>query len=196
MGVALALGGCSGGGDSSSERRDVPRSAPETTTTAAPARIDLSQPIPGGSLHGTPRPPLENTGDDYVAIFESLMANLRWISENPDPTLLSEVLVPGTPGHDERLPAYQFLVDNDYHWADEGYQLLVVEVIDAQSGAASLRVTDRLEFERLVNAEGDQVGDTRQRGEAQTYTALMTVDAKGHWRVADSQRADDQVVDV
>ena len=73
------------------------RSTERTTTTAAVNRIDLSQPIPGGSLHGTPRPPLENTGDDYVAIFESLVANLRWLSENPDPALISEIFVPGTP---------------------------------------------------------------------------------------------------
>ncbi len=57
-----------------------------TTTTAKPkvVRIDLSKPIPGGSLHGTPRPTLENTGTDYVAIFKSLDAQLRWQSENPD----------------------------------------------------------------------------------------------------------------
>jgi len=194
--LALVVGGCGGGGGGDkSEARPGGSAAPPSTTTA-PARIDLSQPIPGGSLHGTPRPPLENTGDDYVAIFESLMANLRWVSENPDPTVLADLLVPGTPGHDERVPAYQFLVDNGYRWADDGYQLLTVEVIDARAGAVSLRVTDRLEFERLVDSSGNQVGDIRQRGAAQTYTVLLTADADNRWRVADSSRVSDQVVQL
>src|ERR671911_2797732 len=105
LGVLVA---CSGG--SGSSERGGSAKTPSAPTTAPPATIDLSKPIPGGSLHGTPRPPLENTGTDYVAIFKSLDANLRWLSENPDPGLISDLYVPGTPGHDTRVPAYQYLV--------------------------------------------------------------------------------------
>ncbi len=115
--VLVACSGGSGGGEKAS-----PKTSPPTSSNPPPT-IDLSKPIPGGSLHGTPRPPLENTGTDYVAIFKSLIANQRWISENPDPALISDVYVPGTPGHDARVSAYQYLVDNGYRWADEGYQL-------------------------------------------------------------------------
>ncbi|MGH9051304.1 MAG: hypothetical protein ACRDY4_16355 [Acidimicrobiia bacterium] len=194
--VFALLAGCDSGGDDA-DAGPPRRSAPETTsTTAAPAGIDLSEPIPGGSLHGTPRPPLENTGDDYVAIFESLMANVRWLSENPDPAVLSELYVPGTPGHDERVPAYEFLVANGYRWADEGYQLISVEVVDAQSDIVSLQVQDRLEYERLLDTAGNQVGEARERGTAQTYTALLAVDGEGRWRVADANRAGDEVVEL
>src|SRR5512132_3941385 len=129
--VACSDGSGRGGGGKAS-----PKSAP--STTAPPATIDLSKPIPGASLHGTPRPPLENTGTDYVAIFRSLTANFRWLTENPNPSLLSELFVPGTPPHDQRVSAYQYLVDNGYRWADEGYQLLDVQVVDAKSDAVSL----------------------------------------------------------
>jgi hypothetical protein len=187
--AALVLVGCSsggeGGGDAGDARRPEPeRSAERTSTTAAPTRIDLSEPIPGGSLHGTPRPPLENTGDDYVAIFESLAGNLRWISENPDPALISEIYVPGTPAHDARIPAYQFLVDNGYRWADEGYHLISTEVLDARSEAVSLQVVQQLEFERVVDASGNQVGDTRAHGQPETSNVLLSPDAQGRWRIA------------
>ena len=120
--VLVACSGGSGGGDKASPRTSPPSSS------SPPPTIDLSKPIPGGSLHGTPRPPLENTGTDYVAIFKSLTANFRWLTENPNPSVLAELFVPGTPPHDQRASAYQYLVANGYRWADEGYQLLDVRV--------------------------------------------------------------------
>src|SRR5947209_9969978 len=174
--VLVACSGGSGGGGKASPRTSLPSSS------TPPATIDLSKPIPGGSLHGTPRPPLENTGTDYVAIFKSLIGNQRWISENPDPALISDVYVPGTPGHDSRVSAYQYLVDNGYRWADEGFQLLSVEVVDTRPDVVSLRATDSLGFERLVDAAGNQVGNVRPRDPAtQDRTAVLSRDETGHW---------------
>jgi hypothetical protein len=184
MGLLGVLVACSGG--SGGSERGGSANTTAAPTTAPPATIDLSKPIPGGSLHGTPRPPLENTGTDYVAIFRSLIANQRWISENPDPALISDVYVPGTPGHDARVQAYQYLVDNGYRWADEGFQLLSVDVIDAKADIVSLRVTDGLEFERVVDAAGNQVGNTRPRNPAtQDRTTVLSRDGTGRWRIAD-----------
>jgi hypothetical protein len=178
--VLVACSGGSGGGEKASPRTSPPSSSNPPTT------IDLSKPIPGGSLHGTPRPPLENTGTDYVAIFKSLIGNQRWISENPDPALISDVYAPGTPGHDARVSAYQYLVDNGYRWADEGFQVLSVEVVDARPDVVSLRVTDSLGFERLVDAAGIQVGNVRPRDPAtQDRTAVLSRDGTGRWRIAD-----------
>ncbi len=76
VGVLAACSGGSGGGGGKAS----PKTSP--STTAPPATIDLSKPIPGGSLHGTPRPPLENTGtrlrgDLQVADRQLPMANAR-----------------------------------------------------------------------------------------------------------------------
>jgi hypothetical protein len=179
VGVLAACSGGSGGGGGKAS----PTTSP--STTAPPATIDLSKPIPGGSLHGTPRPPLENTGTDYAAIFKSLIANQRWISENPDPRLISDVYVPGTAGHDARVSAYQYLVDNNYRWADEGFQLLSVDVIDARADVVSLRVSDSLEFERIVDVAGNQVGNVRTRDPA-TQERMIVLSSDGtRWRIAD-----------
>ena len=191
LGITIACSGGSGGGDR--------RSSPATTAagTAPPATIDLSRPIPGGSLHGTPRPPLENTGTDYAAIFKSLIANQRWISENPNPALISDVYVPGTPGHDTRVAAYQTLVENGYRWADEGFRLLSVDLLDARDDVVSLRVTDSFDFERIVDAAGNQVGNIRPRNPTtQERTSLLSRDTTGHWRIADVSSTADEAVEL
>ena len=165
-----------------------PPKSTASPTTAPAATIDLSKPIPGGSLHGTPRPPLENTGDDYVAIFESLTANFRWLTENPSTAILAELFVPGTPLHDQRVSAYQYLVDNGYRWADEGYHLLDAQIVDAQDDAVSLNVVEQLSFERLVDATGIQVGEVRAHGSPEKVALLMSRGSDGRWRVANSTR--------
>jgi hypothetical protein len=194
--VGCDSGGGGGGGAGDARRPEPERSAERTSTTAAPARIDLSEPIPGGSLHGTPRPPLENTGDDYVAIFESLMKNFRWLTENPDLGVISEIFVPGTPVHDERVRAYQYLLDNGYRWADEGYRLISTDVLDTKSEAVSLQVVQQLEFERVVDASGNQVGELRSHSAPETLTFLLVPDKSGRWRIADSTRGADTEVQL
>jgi hypothetical protein len=189
VGVLAACSGGSGGGGGKAS----PKTSP--STTAPPPTIDLSKPIPGGSLHGTPRPPLENTGTDYVAITRSLIGNLRWISENPDPTLISDVFVPGTPGHDERAAAYRYLVDNGYRWADEGYRLISVDLVDAKPDVVSVRVTQELTFERIVDAAGNQVGQTRSHSGPETLNYLLAL-SDGGWRIAGGNTSNDSVVQL
>ena len=145
----------------------------------------MSKPIPGGSLHGTPRPPLENTGTDYVAIFKSLDAGIRWLTENPDPALVSDIYVPGTAEHGNGLRLYQELVDKQWRAADEGYRLISVDVIGAQPQAVSLRVVDEFDVERVIDASGKQVGERKVHTGPQTWTVLLSPDASGHWKVAD-----------
>ena len=182
--VLVLVAACSGGSGADGHRASPKASTPASSTP--PPTIDLSTPIPGGSLHGTPRPPLENTGTDYVAIFKSLIANQRWISENPDPRLISDVYVPGTPGHDERVAAYQYLVANGYRWADEGYQLLSIDVISALPEAATLRAVQSLQYERVVDANGQQVGEVRPHTGEERLIFTLVPDSSGRWRIADA----------
>jgi hypothetical protein len=191
LAVALlgVLAACSGG--SGGESGGPPKMS-AAATTAPPATIDLSKPIPGGSLHGTPRPPLENTGSDYVAIFKSLVRNLRWLSENPDASVLPELFVPGTPGHDQRAPAYQSLADRGHRFADEGYHLVSVDIVSVQPDAVSLRVVQQLDFERVVDGSGQQVGDVKAHGPPEETNVLLAPNG-GRWRVAGWTSSDPQV---
>jgi hypothetical protein len=180
--LLLLLVACSGGSGGSGQR-------PKTTspsTTAPPATIDLSKPIPGGSLHGTPRPPLENTGNDYVAITRSLIATFRWLTENPDPAVVSDIYVPGTEDHASWVAAFQDLVNRGWRAADDGYFVMSIEAVDTQQDVATMRVTDSMEFERIVDATGQPVGEGRAREpRVKTATALLSRDADGRWRLAD-----------
>jgi len=191
--VVLALAGCSdgdGGGDgeSSEARRERGGAREEPTTptaaTTADGRIDVYEPIPGGSLHGTPRPPLENTGTDYVAIFESLIAQIRWLDENPNPALIPDIFMPGTADHDAGVTTQSDLVASEQRWADEGFHLIEVEVLDVQPQYVSLRYRDSMEYVRVVDRAGHEVR-TRARPEpVATWSALMVPDGSARWRFA------------
>jgi hypothetical protein len=174
-----ACSGGSGGGEKAS-----PTTSPPSSSTP-PATIDLSKPIPGGSLHGTPRPPLENTGTDYVAILKSLTGNFRWLTENPDPALISDLYMDGTRIHSLQLDVFQRLTQNGWRAADEGYRLVEVTPTDVRGEAVALRVTDQFDFERIVNSSGTQVGDGRAHNGPVTWSVLLTIDASGKWRIAD-----------
>jgi len=184
--VAIALLGvvaaCSGG------TRDGRRASSSTTaapSSAPPPTIDLTRPIPGGSLHGTPRPPLENTGTDYVAILTSLTRNFRWLSENPDVALISDIYVQGTRIHDLQRDVFQRLTQNGWRAADDGYRLVEVSPIDVRPETVTVRVVDQFEFERIVDGNGVQVGEGRTHNGPMNWSVLLTADAERKWRIAD-----------
>jgi hypothetical protein len=182
--LLVLLVACSGGSGGSGHRTSPKGSTAPTTAPAA--TIDLSKPIPGGSLHGKPRPPLENTGTDYVAIFKSLDANFRWLTENPDPAVISELYVPGTHIHDLQLDVVQRLRQNGWRAADEGYRVLSVAVVDTTAELVSLRLTDQFDLERIVDAAGRQVGDGKQHTAPTTWTILLRPSEQARWRIADA----------
>jgi hypothetical protein len=185
--LAVVLAACSGGeGDDRAEPRRTSPTTAAPVTTVAPASIDLDHPIPGGSLHGTPRPPLENTGDDYVAITRSLIANFRWLTENPDPTVISELYVPGTEQHDHGIANVQELVDHGWRAQDENYLIVSIEIVDTRPGLASIRVADSMDFEQIVDSDGSRVGTGRVREpKVKTWSVLLTTDQGQRWRIAD-----------
>jgi hypothetical protein len=192
-GLLVLVAACSSGSGESG-RRPKPTASP---TTAPPATIDLSKPIPGGSLHGTPRPPLENTGDDYVAILTSLMGNFRWLTENPDVRLISELYVPGTSEHDAGVRNAKYLIDRGWRAADDAYFIVSIEPADARPGAVSLRMSDSMDVEKIVDSSGRQVGEGRPREpKVKKWSVLLTSDASGRWRIADFAPAQGESVQL
>jgi hypothetical protein len=190
--LLVLLVACSGGSGGTGQR-------PKTTspsTTAPPATIDLSKPIPGGSLHGTPRPPLENTGNDYVAIFKSLDANFRWLTENPDPGVVSEIYLPGTRIHDLQLDVIQKLTQNGWRAADDGYRVLSVDVVDVRPDAVSLRMRDQFEVERIVDSAGRQVGEGKPHASPTLWSILLSPGNEGRWRIADASPISGEQVEL
>ena len=180
LGVLVACSGGSGAGDP-----HVAGGTSAPATSAPPPTIDLSRPIPGGSLHGTPRPPLENTGTDYVAILRSLTGSFRWLSENPDVASISDVYVPGTRIHDLQYDVFQRLTQNGWRAADDGYRLVEVSPIDVRPEMVALRVVDQFDLERIVDSNGAQVGEGRSHNGPVTWSVVLAVDGAGRWRIAD-----------
>jgi hypothetical protein len=180
LGALVACSSGSGGGERHTEGGTAP--AP---TSAPPPTIDLSRPIPGGSLHGTPRPPLDNTGTDYVAVLSSIAGNFRWLTENPDLAVLQELYVQGTETYEFQVSFFSALAQRGLRGADDGYRLLSTDVVDERPDVVTLRVRDEFMFERVVDAQGNQVGDGRPRNPTvKTWNVVLNSDATRHWRVA------------
>ncbi len=160
-------------------------------------RIDVTKPIAGGSLHGTPRPTLENTGTDYVAIFKSLTAQWRWQGENPDIATLDKIYVPGTPAHDNKVTNTNSLIDNKHRWADDNYRLISVDVRAVTPQVVSLRVVELQDNEKIVDASGAQAGSIRPRGTPRSWDIVLQPDHDGRWRIYNEHGAvDDPTVQL
>jgi hypothetical protein len=192
--LLVVLVACSGGSGGNGSRASSKGTA--SPTTAPAPTIDLSKPIPGGSLHGTPRPPLQNTGTDYVAIFKSLDGSFRWLTENPDPAVISDIYVPGTRIHDLQLDVIQKLAENGWRAADEGYRVLSVELLDTRPGVVSLRLTDQFDLERIVDSAGQQVGEGKPHSESTVWNILLSSEGQGRWRIADASVISGQQVQL
>jgi hypothetical protein len=193
--LLIALVACSGGSGGSG------RASSSSNGTASPttprSTIDLSKPIPGGSLHGTPRPPLANTGSDYVAILTSLIGNFRWLTENPSPAVISDLYVPGTPEHDAGVQNVQYLIDRGWRAADDAYFIVSVDAVDSKPGAVSLRMSDSMDIERIVDGSGQQVGAGRPRvPRVKAWSVLLSSNEDGQWRIADFTSAEGESVSL
>ena len=194
VGVLAACSGGSGGSGGGGGKASPTTSPP---TTAPPATIDLSKPIPGGSLHGTPRPPLENTGTDYVAILKSLIGNFRWLTENPDAAVVSDIYAPGTAEHDAGVRNVQYLVDRGWRAADDSYFIVSAEAVDSRPDAVAMRMSDSMDIERVVDSAGQQVGGGRPRNPTvKSWSVLLSSDQTGHWRIADFAPAEGESVQL
>jgi hypothetical protein len=189
IGTALALGACGGGSRSGGGSAEPPATTEVPATTVPPVRIDVRTPIPGGSLHGTPRPALDNTGTDYVAITESLVGFLRWLAENPDPRIVKE-LYAATEMRGLQRGKITRLRDSGWHSADEGYHVLDVRVVDVTPGAVSMRITDAATVHRVVDASGRDIGEPLLAGGPRDWSVLLVLD-DGRWRIADARTAVD-----
>jgi hypothetical protein len=193
--LLVVLVACSGGSGESGRR--TPPKGSAASTTAPAATIDLSKPIPGGSLHGKPRPPLENTGNDYVAILKSLIGNFRWLTENPNTAIVSELYMPGTAEHDAGARNVQYLVDRGWRAADDAYFIVGIEAVDSRPGAVSLRMSDSMDIERIVDSAGNQVGEGRPRDpKVKSWSVLLSSDESGHWRISNFAPAEGEAVQL
>ncbi|MFN8036930.1 MAG: hypothetical protein U0V73_13425 [Acidimicrobiia bacterium] len=125
-----------------------------TPTTIAPAHGNLVGPIPRGSLRGTPRPELHNTGTDYAAVFASLIYQFRWLTENPDGSLVSEIIAPGSRVDAGLGESIRWMEAHDQRSADAGYRLVSATVGGVTPDLVVLHTTEWFDFEDYVDATG------------------------------------------
>ncbi|MGQ0826048.1 MAG: hypothetical protein ACT4OX_13640 [Actinomycetota bacterium] len=200
LGLALAAG-CSGGDDDSEESRTT-TPVTEATTVPAPSTTTEAEPtttttVPLYSFDGSvPPPPLVNTGTDYEAIYRSLDAYQHWLyGHNPDPQLIDEIVVPGTSIYAAYERDVGILIDNDARDYDTASVVTGVEVTAEEPSAVTLLVEYTDDRKVIIGRDGNVIDEAQLQSPSRSIVVL-TVDATGRWRVAASENATPEEVEL
>ena len=98
MVMAAAVVACTG--NSATSTSSVPSTAPTTVTTAVETTTSSQATATTTAAPATTiaaEPPIPNTtGDDWTRIMTEIYAFIGWLYQNPDSTLLDQVIVPGS----------------------------------------------------------------------------------------------------
>jgi len=97
MVTAAAVVACTG--NSATPTSSVPSTAPTTVTTAVETTSSQATATTTAAPATTiaAEPPIPNTtGDDWTRIMTEIYAFIGWLYQNPDSTLLDQVIVPGS----------------------------------------------------------------------------------------------------
>ncbi|MGQ0826379.1 MAG: hypothetical protein ACT4OX_15350 [Actinomycetota bacterium] len=199
LGLALAAG-CSGGDDDSDESvTTTPATGSSTlpaTTTTEPEPTTTTT-VPLYSFDGSvPPPPLVNTGTDYEAIYRSLDAYQHWLyGHNPDPQLIDEIVIPGTPLYDAFERDIGILLDDDSRAYDTASVITSVQVITAEPRSVTLSVQYTDDRRVLVARDGRILDDALLSSPSQSI-AVLGIDQESIWRLVTVEDASSPEVEI
>jgi hypothetical protein len=182
--LATACGEADASADASdkAEKPKPPAAEATTTTTTAP-------PPPYSFDGSVPPPPLVNTGTDYEAIFRSLSSYATWLlAHNPDPALLGDAYVVGTPVYDRFKSDIEIAESNDLRLVDVDDHVEVT-VVDELPQLVSMRVREELDKVQAIDRAGTVV-DESDYSEPLDWLATITADSQGRWRIASVELAE------
>lgn len=140
-------------------------------------------PIAGGAWYQKPRPALRNTGTDYLAVFTSLMEQFRWLTENPDASIVSQVIAPTSPMDGDLGRLIREMATNRLRSADEGYRLISAKVTDATSFTVELHVTEEFDSEVYLDSNGREIKRIPEHGRVLVRNYALNGNAIDGWRM-------------
>lgn len=178
--VLTMLGNACGGDDESS-----PTTTERSTTTTTERDGTTSEPTEPSDDEP---PTLENTGDDFVAIMESISEYQNWLFQHPDPSLVASYADPDCScarGDQESLRRLQ---EQGWRARSDQTEYSSVEVVDRPlEGVVTLTaVLESLDVE-VVDGEGEVVQEVSEDAPPPTrlLIALRLSDDR-RWRLLSS----------
>jgi hypothetical protein len=107
------------GGNEAAEPTTTTAPDPTTTVTAAPTTTTTTAttvPTPTTTYAQADEPPeLVQTGEDFAAIMDSVLAFSEWLSVHPDPARVLDYSKAGSPHFEQTTAVVQALVDQRLH---------------------------------------------------------------------------------
>jgi hypothetical protein len=160
-----------------------PVSAAPTTTT--PPNPTTTTTIPLFSFdNSVPPPDLNNTGTDYEAIAQSLLAYEAWVAaHHPDPELLSAVVAPGSRHAESQQHDAGLLQKNRRRFFEEVEGAPTVEIVESGDDRVSIRYRQKLRRQVVIDPAG-QVIDEKVRTDETTEYLVLLVKVNEQWHLA------------
>ncbi len=163
--------------------------AATTTTTTVAERTTTTTPEPSTTTTtvapGTPPPELIQTGDDLVAIVQSLHAWSQWLSTAPDLALLPQIAEPGTQAYSALEQVLVRLEEAGYRW-DREQEILTDILLDSQPlpaiaiiSATAISNPDAL----LLDQNGQVIRALENPAPPTRLEYTMVLDQEDTWRL-------------
>lgn len=138
FGLLLATAACGGGGEVAGSTTST---APDPTTTTAATDAGSTTTTADGPTTSTidpdAPPALVQTGDDYVAILQSLHGYIQWLGMHPDPALVGTIAVPGSPDFLDLTDSLTALSNAGARW-DQPQESLSDFVLTTQTDSVAI----------------------------------------------------------
>jgi hypothetical protein len=142
-------------------------------------------PTPTESPSPTTEPPpeLNNTGNDFEAIWRSIESFRVWLARHPQASLLNRIYERDCPCYPKGRRLLKRLVDKGWHYDDAGTEVISVNLVDRPAvGTVLLRVVDEHGSQIVVDDQGNIV----RRGtgwEPTRWIFTLVKGEDGRWRV-------------
>jgi hypothetical protein len=150
---------------------------------AEPAQVAAPETTTAPTSTTEPPPELENTGEDFNRIWQSINAYYVWLGRNPEPELLDEIFNRRCECYQPNLERLQLLDKRGWRYKDDGIQVVSVKVGRRSSPSrVLLEVIDRQGPQIIVDRSGKVV--RRGVGWVPTRRAMiLDLSEDRHWRI-------------
>jgi hypothetical protein len=163
--------------DDSDERLPPLGQTDGTATSGRRARPGLDADTP---------PVIDLRGDNFETVWRQAQVLEGWLLRHPDPNLVAQIYVPGTPTYDEVHGYIDELARNGRAVVVERYRIVDVSLVERRTpDEVELRYTDTYASRQLIDARSGAVlsRDASDGGE-RAWSLVLRRGTDGRWRVA------------
>jgi hypothetical protein len=178
--LVASLAACEGAGTRDVVEADQARVA--TSSTSSPRPTTASERSLPYSFSSERPPIIENSGDSYEAIAQSLLDFVDWLNTHrPDFALIGRAVAPGSNIRDAAREQFEILNRHQLRFYEVEDGRPALDVLSVHSATVSLRYTQHLRKQVLVNRRGQVVDERRVKKATTSYIVVLVRRDDDRW---------------